>query len=645
MLPPVPESLRADTAAFEIVPPELLARPPRDEVRRLDRDACALLLDQYLRRLASQETRGRRALGTIAAEFLRRQAHHALGFARVDDYARERLGVSARELQTCARVVSALSALPVLSVAFERGALSWTQVRLLVAVARTETEQVWLAIADGRTVRALEAIIRDANARARVHEGAVAPPTTAGTAPATDAADPTDPVPATDAAHSLTETLEDCAEDSPLTDGEPSVTLRMRCPRWVAPLWRASLEMARRVAGEPLPTWRAAEAIAAEGLAALWTLEPSARETDHVLAQLADRRGPVLDPGEARATFHAAAVETIDWSAVVEALPEDVERLARNVAACDAHALDARLGAAMHALRRIDWQLGRLLRLFVDCRLYELFGFDSSSRYLREQLGLEVRKARLLVALERKTWQSPALTEACRSGTLSALRALTIAPVLGGGTAEAWVQRATEVTLRRLADEVGWALDVRDAGASCVPMAPPAHGAALDAPPRQMRAPLDETLSAEIVVRGPVSVIALFRTAVAAFHAPLTPAWTGLVNLLAHVNAEWARLPHHHDPVFVRDGWRCAAPACSSRRHLHDHHIPFRSRGGNNARDNRITLCAWHHLRGIHGGRVRAWGAAPAAVHWELGVRRGGPPLLCLVGERYEEVQRGAPIM
>jgi hypothetical protein len=59
---------------------------------------------------------------------------------------------------------------------------------------------------------------------------------------------------------------------------------------------------------------------------------------------------------------------------------------------------------------------------------------------------------------------------------LSPLRALTIAPVLGGGAAEAWVQRASEVTVRRLADEVGWALDVRDAGAACVSMAPPAHG-------------------------------------------------------------------------------------------------------------------------------------------------------------------------
>jgi hypothetical protein len=96
-----------------------------------------------------------------------------------------------------------------------------------------------------------------------------------------------------------------------------------------------------------MATWRVAEAIAAEGLAAPRTFEPCARETDRVLARSADRLAPPVDADETRATFsYAAAFDAIDWSAVVEALPEDVERLARNLTACDAHALDARLGAA-----------------------------------------------------------------------------------------------------------------------------------------------------------------------------------------------------------------------------------------------------------------------------------------------------------
>jgi hypothetical protein len=48
-----------------------------------------------------------------------------------------------------------------------------------------------------------------------------------------------------------------------------------------------------------------------------------------------------------------------------------------------------------------------------------------------------------------------------------------------------------------------------------------------------------------------------------------------------------------------------------------------------------ITVCAWHHLRGVHAGRVRAEGEAPRAIIWEIGRRRGRMPLIRVVGERY----------
>jgi hypothetical protein len=132
----------------------------------------------------------------------------------------------------------------------------------------------------------------------------------------------------------------------------------------------------------------------------------------------------------------------------------------------------------------------------------------------------------------------------------------------------------------------------------------------------------------------PASVAALFTDAIRAWSEPGEPPWRGLERLLAHVLDAWLSQPRHRDPVFARDGWRCAVPACSARRNLHDHHIVFRSRGGDNRRDNRVAVCAWHHLRGIHAGRVRAWGEAPGHVHWQLGVR-GGRRFLEFVGERY----------
>jgi hypothetical protein len=60
------------------------------------------------------------------------------------------------------------------------------------------------------------------------------------------------------------------------------------------------------------------------------------------------------------------------------------------------------------------------------------------------------------------------------------VRALTILPVVAESTAAAWVARAAEVPVRRLADEVEWALTVRDGVTAILPPAP-AASLALDA--------------------------------------------------------------------------------------------------------------------------------------------------------------------
>jgi hypothetical protein len=80
--------------------------------------------------------------------------------------------------------------------------------------------------------------------------------------------------------------------------------------------------------------------------------------------------------------------------------------------------------------------------------------------------------------------------------------------------------------------------------------------------------------------------------------------------------------------VFERDGWRCTVPGCTSYRNLQDHHIRFRSAGGSEALENRTTLCAFHHLRGVHAGRVRCRGHAPEGLVFELGLRDGEAPLM-----------------
>ncbi|MGH7805124.1 MAG: DUF222 domain-containing protein, partial [Candidatus Binatia bacterium] len=109
--------------------------------------------DDALVRLAGEEARARCELGRVAARFLAIKAHDRVGFPRVADYARERLGISGRELQSFAFVAARLAVLPLVAAEFLRGEISWSQVRLLCAVADADSQAGWLARARGRTVR------------------------------------------------------------------------------------------------------------------------------------------------------------------------------------------------------------------------------------------------------------------------------------------------------------------------------------------------------------------------------------------------------------------------------------------------------------------------------------------------------------
>jgi hypothetical protein len=200
----------------------------------------------------------------------------------------------------------------------------------------------------------------------------------------------------------------------------------------------------------------------------------------------------------------------------------------------------------------------------------------------------------------------------------------------------AWLSRANDVTVRRLSDEVTRALNVQDVRPLSEPVAPPPAGPLVMPTDAQMRARFaDETPEVVLRMRAPASVAALFEHAMATFTRTGEPRWRGFERLLDEVRAEWNVQPRQRDPIFAREGWRCAVPACSAQRNLHDHHIVFRSRSGDRARDNRVAICAAHHRHGLHGGgSLHAWGEAPDGICRELGIRRNASPLLTLIGDR-----------
>jgi hypothetical protein len=632
---------------------------PRPTAAQSDETAEARALDLELRLLARREALGRVALGNVAEAFLRAETHGALGFARVSDYASERLGMSASQFHEHARVARELRRLPLVARAFEAGEIGWTKLRELVGAATPSTQRGWLRIAQTHNAEGVKLAARRMKEEAR----------RSGITPDDGvlfrlAHDGVDAAPA--------DTREPGHEE---VDDGAAAEFRVRCPRPVRRLWHHVRVLARKVAGSDLADWQAAEAIAAEffslrgwpdgetnGMArSTHERHPARRDTggERTFLESERPRSP-LSP-DALAEIRKPRSVSIDRYFPESPAPE---HFARYLAS--AHERDARMRAILAALAQIDWEIGRRLRTCFERRLHLQLGYTNESAYVRDRLGMCIRKARALVALDRASATvSPRLVEAYRDGQVSWVLCLMLLRIVTAENAGAWIRRAGEVTVRRLNDEIEWALDLRDAGGNLGEIVPPPLGAPLGVPgspsfarPRDAQRSTAElqirghevdapgtasdgadTLHAdcEVYFRGPESVVALLHAAITSVTARGEPPWRGFERVLLYAKAYWEALPRHRDPIFERDGWRCAAPGCRSRRNLQDHHIIFRSLGGGNARWNRITLCAWHHIHGIHGGRARVRGHAGEALYWQLGSRRNGPPLMTTVGDTYVE--------
>ncbi|MBI3769178.1 MAG: hypothetical protein HY271_11925 [Deltaproteobacteria bacterium] len=253
-------------------------------------------IDSELRRLSTSEAALRVVFGTLASELCRGKAHHRLGFARLGDYTRERLGMAPREVESLAHVTTALRALPLVAASFARGELSWTHTRLLAAVSTPATEAAWLECARGCSTARLAALVGASSAAARPTGAAVAadcePNVHSAHCPQGDLASPPSD-PATQR-RLLEATLDETFDRA---DGEPALRFRLRCPPQLRGLFYDTVELARRVSGEQLPVSDAAEVIAAEALSGA----PRVAPIGHDVAPAADtpepfRKTPIAAP-------------------------------------------------------------------------------------------------------------------------------------------------------------------------------------------------------------------------------------------------------------------------------------------------------------------------------------------------------------
>jgi hypothetical protein len=570
----------------------------------------------------------RRALAAVAGRVVAACAHERLGFARLRDFAVERVGLSARSIQDLARVDGALARLPRLEAALVGGRLSWTKVRLLARVATSEDEAGWIEHAVGTSASELA---RDVRAVDR------------------------------DALGSEPESDEDGVEEA------ARERIEISCRPVAGAKWFQARQAARRVAGEKLPTWGCVERLAAEVVSAVG-LDPDfdgeSGNLDEGARRREARREPAnrcaVPPGEGEAGIRRAS--KVEGDGIVwheDDLPPEVSRLLDGLRDADAFELDARLRSAVALEQGLDSEVGRLLRVVAGRRLFRLRGLASLEAYARERLGLSPRKARALLRLERAADRCPDIVEAYRDGRISWVQAHVIAPLvfLDGAPfwGAAWVERAEQVSVRRLEEDVDRALLVaesdpvsfqvggglpayRDCDEACGCGSSANDFEAPQSAERQTGArPASDEETSRVSFSLPTDVARLFRAVLltvrqrieAATGRSATPG-EAFEAMLDHALAAWQvrdpelRTDHR---VYERDGWRCQFPGCSSLRNLHGHHIRFRSAGGDDDLSNLVTLCAWHHQRGVHARVVRVSGRAPERLRFELGVRREGRPL------------------
>ncbi len=216
----------------------------------------------------------------------------------------------------------------------------------------------------------------------------------------------------------------------------------------------------------------------------------------------------------------------------------------------------------------------------VDRKLFLELGIPDLARYAEERHDLSPRTARRLVALARSEHRAPEVATAFRQGRIHAFQAHVLARVADLASARAWVERAEQVSFRRLEEDVEGA--------------PPEPAAiAFPAPPE-----------------------------VAEFFFQMLARAGSLERLLAHAIRSWVEQGELFEDYadFERDGFRCTAPGCTGRNNLHSHHIRFRSHQGPDEPWNRTTLCAYHHERALHLERtIRTRGRAPDRLVFALG--------------------------
>ncbi len=582
-------------------------------------DALAMALKAALDRLALVTARA-------AEPFCRQHGWFELGFARAEDFARERLGRSSRWLRDLAALADACRQLPGLAAALtgdDGGHPIGVVAALLIGrVASVESLPVWVACARRSSVRALRATVRQARAAD------------------TDRPDGGD--------LAAGATGEDDGED-PGVDGESRQAVYIEAP---PPVWVAfdeTLDLYRAVEGHESTVTSFVDALVAEATTGLRPID---------IVSLAPVTGPSRDAVEstlARTTgnwSHLPEASGDSWAFVMALRSLEAFRRLESMAGQGG---PVELGTQLRALVDLEdglqRRLGMVLAEMGDRGAWSRLRFAGLGHYAEQRLGMSRTTARDRAMAARALRGLATVRRAHDDGEIGLEATLRLVRLLRRteATAEAqrvWVERAREATVKRLRDEVR-ALERE--GADPRPLDDADWQASIRREPGMARERIRRlgeslasdpgpavfhrlTLPDDIAGRFVAAVEAERRRIQAAIEdegeaCRRIPAWVGLFSLLTQFVDTWdppTKGRRRADRVFERDGFRCTAPGCTMRRNLQLHHLAHRSWGGGNERSNLATACVTHHLRGEHGGLASCRGRAPLGVVWRLGRKKSG---------------------
>ena len=287
--------------------------------------------------------------------------------------------------------------------------------------------------------------------------------------------------------------------------------------------------------------------------------------------------------------------ENRQWADLAAVDPLKAEQFSGEI---DPWRIDAELKGLVERRAHWDEVFGHVAMLFKTSRAWEPLGFASFGHYCEERLGMAERTVAQRIALARSLYRIPLLRRALREKRISYEKARIIARHAEGEEVQGWIEKAETmpcVALRR-------AMQAKDEAQMC------ARG----------------TFSVWMPLSVAEVVKAAFRAARAAARRWLS-AGECLVALAEHFVEVWREQLKQANTlqrrIRARDKHFCQVPGCS-RAAVHAHHIKPRSQGGSDDPSNLISLCAAHHLHGIHGGRIRVTGSAPDEIVWEFGLRR-----------------------